>query len=308
MMAIDIAALDTLDLTRQLESAIQNDQFELRYQPLIDVRDGSMYGVEALIRWNHPERGLLKPTEFVSLAEETGLIVAIGSWVLRQACTEFRQMQSRNRDLLLSVNVSSVQLDDPAFISLLADIIRQTGIDPHSLQLEITESIFLSDSLRIGALFHAIRTLGVTIAFDDFGTGYSSLSYLAKYPVDVVKIDQYFVQRMGLGHVNMEIVHLIVHLAHTIGMKVTAEGVETQEQADLLSRLGCNIAQGFLYSRPVSLQTIIAMLACEANASDPIKCRTARPSSGVPAGRSFPSYLASVPARGARKYHSISLF
>src|ERR1035441_850227 len=117
MMAIDIAALDTLDLTRQLESAIQNDEFELRYQPLIDVRDGSMYGVEALIRWNHPERGLLKPTEFVSLAEETGLIVAIGSWVLRQACSDFRQMQSRNRDLLLSVNVSSVQLDDPAFIS-----------------------------------------------------------------------------------------------------------------------------------------------------------------------------------------------
>src|ERR1035441_871963 len=117
MMAIDIAALDTLDVTRQLELAIQNDQFELHYQPLIDVRDGSMYGVEALIRWNHPERGLLNPTEFVSLAEETGLIVAIGSWVLRQACTDFRQMQPRNRDLLLSVNVSSLQLDDPAFIS-----------------------------------------------------------------------------------------------------------------------------------------------------------------------------------------------
>jgi EAL domain-containing protein (putative c-di-GMP-specific phosphodiesterase class I) len=260
MMAIDNAALDALT-TMQLERALVRDEFELHYQPLIDTRDHSMHGVEALVRWRHPERGLLSPTDFIPLAEETGNIVAIGSWVLRQACIDHRRLQQfSRRDLMLSVNVSSLQLDDPAFVSGLADIIRETGIAPRLLQLEITEGIFLRDSMRIGALFQAIRALGVKIAFDDFGTGYSSLNYLATYPVDLVKIDRHFVQRMSKSYVHTEIVHLIVNLAQTIGMTVSAEGVEDRSQAETLSRLGCNIAQGYLYSPPLPLASLTAMI------------------------------------------------
>lgn len=260
MMAIDNAILDALSMNEQLESAIKHEEFELYYQPLIDVRDGSMYGVEALIRWNHPERGLLQPAEFVPVAEATGLIVPIGSWVLRQACSDFRLMGSSNGNLLLSVNVSSLQLDEPEFLSELVDIIQETEMTPHLLQLEITEGIFLGDSLRIGVLFQAIRALGVKIAFDDFGTGYSSLSYLGTYPADVVKIDQSFVQRIGKGSGNADILKMIVRLAHAIGMSVSAEGVESPEQAAALSGFGCNIAQGYLYSRPICLSAIMAML------------------------------------------------
>ena len=281
-MAINSAQLDAFTPTQQLEAAIDRGEFELYYQPLIDVRDHSMHGVEALIRWNHPDLGQLNPADFIPLAEESGLIVDIGSWVLRQACTDHRRLQRISpRDLLLSVNVSTRQLEEPAFISDLADIIRQTGIAAHLLQLEITESIFLKDPIRIGALFHAIRALGVKIAFDDFGTGYSSLNYLAKYPVDLVKVDQYFVQRMSKSYVHTEIVQLIVHLAQSIGLSVSAEGVENHEQADALSRLGCNIAQGFLYSPPLSLTSLTAMLEQPSSQPAPLRPKSVHSALGV---------------------------
>jgi len=260
MMAIDDPTFDTLT-AMQLELALARGEFVLYYQQLIDVRNDSVHGVEALIRWNHPQRGLLNPAEFIPLAEETGMIVSIGSWVLRQACADLIRLQAFSPSaLLLSVNISAYQLDEPTFLSELADILRRTGVVPGRLQLEITESIFLRDALRIGALFHAIRTLGVKIAFDDFGTGYSSLNYLASYPADLVKIDQYFVQRMSMSYVHTEIVQLIVHLARTIGMSVSAEGVESREQAAALTALGCDIAQGFLYSPPVPLTAMTEML------------------------------------------------
>ena len=261
-MAVNGAALHALTTPpHQLQSAIAHNELELYYQPLIDTRDHSMQGAEALMRWRHPERGLLNPAEFIPLAEETGLIVVMGLWALRQACNGLRRLQQFSRsDLLVSVNVSARQLDEPAFIADLADILRQTGIAPQLLQLEITESIFLGDSMRIGALFQAIRALGVRIAFDDFGTGYSALNYLAAYPVDLVKIDQYFVQRMSMSYVHTEIVQLIVHLAHSIGMDVSAEGVEHRDQAEALSHLGCNIAQGYLYSPPLPMDSLTATL------------------------------------------------
>jgi EAL domain-containing protein (putative c-di-GMP-specific phosphodiesterase class I) len=271
-MALDSAVLDALTPAQHLQSALDNGEFELFYQPLIDTRDQTMHGVEALIRWHHPERGLLNPIEFIPLAEENGLIVAMGSWALRQACTDHRGLQQfSNRDLLLSVNVSTRQLEEPAFLSDLADIIRQTGMASRMLQLEITESIFLRDSMRVGALFQAIRALGVKIAFDDFGTGYSSLNYLATYPVDLVKIDQYFVQRMSESYVHTEIVQLIVNLARTIGMTVSAEGVEDRDQAEALSRIGCNIAQGYLYSPPLPLTSLTAMLMRPAPETSPLR-------------------------------------
>ena len=281
-MAIGSAVLDALTPAQQLQSALDHDEFELYYQPLIDTRDQSMHGVEALIRWHHPERGLLNPAEFIPLTEETGLIVAVGLWALRRACNDHRLLQWASRsNLLLSVNVSTRQLDEPAFVSDLADIIRQTGIDPRLLQLEITESIFLRDSMRIGALFQAIRALGVKIAFDDFGTGYSSLNYLAAYPVDLVKIDQYFVQRMSKSFVHTEIVQLIVNLAKTIGMSISAEGVEDGDQAETLTRLGCNIAQGYLYSPPVPLTSLAAMLEQPASQPAPYHPKSVRPTLGA---------------------------
>ena len=248
-------------MSEQLESAIEHEEFELYYQPLIDVRDGSMYGVEALIRWNHPERGLLQPAEFVPVAEATGLIVPIGSWVLRQACSDFRLMGSSNCDLLLGVNVSSLQLDEPEF---------HIGTRRYSPGNRNGFLISCSWRSRKGdlsrgpdarwALFQTLRALGVKIAFDDFGTGFSSLSYLEKYPADVVKIDQSFVQRIGKGLVSSDILGMIVRLAHAIGMSVSAEGVESLEQAAVLSGFGCNIAQGYLYSRPIRLSAIMAIL------------------------------------------------
>ncbi len=244
----------------QLDAAIQQGEFELYYQPLIDISDASIHGVEALIRWNHPERGPLQPADFIHVAEESGSIVPIGSWVLRQACTDFRRMRRAKDGLMLSVNVSTRQLDEPSFISDLSDILRETGMPAQLLQLEITESIFLMDSVVVGALFEAIRALGVKIAFDDFGTGYSSLSYLERFHVDVLKVDQYFVQHMSDGHVSAEIVEWIVRLARIVGTGVSAEGVESREQAAALLGLGCNIAQGFLYSKPVPLNSILAML------------------------------------------------
>ena len=252
---------DSRAITRwQLESAVQLEQFELHYQPMIDTRDRWLHGVEALVRWNHPERGLLRPAEFIPQAEETGAIVALGAWVLRQACSEFRLLRPKGRDLLLSVNVSAAQLERPEFLASLADVLEETRMPARLLQLEITESIFLGDSMRMGALLQGIRGMGVRIAFDDFGTGYSSLSYLERFPVDLLKVDQYFVQRLGKGLVNAEIVQLIVHIARAIGMNVSAEGVETVDQAAALSQLGCHISQGYLFSRPLPLNAIVKML------------------------------------------------
>ena len=281
MMASVRPTVDSSVFAPQLDAAIQQGEFELYYQPLIDISNASIHGVEALIRWNHPERGPLQPADFIHVAEESGSIVPMGSWVLRQACTDFRRMRLAKGDLLLSVNVSTRQLDEPTFISDLSDILQETGMPARLLQLEITESIFLMDSVVVGALFEAIRALGVKIAFDDFGTGYSSLSYLERFHVDVLKVDQYFVQHMSDGHVSTEIVEWIVRLARIVGTGVSAEGVESREQAAALLGLGCNIAQGFLYSKPVPLNEILAMLQhVPVEASGQRKAVHARPDVG----------------------------
>jgi len=259
-MAIEVLTPGIDFTSQQLEAAIERDEFELYYHPLINLADASICGVEALIRWNHPRLGQLMPAQFIPLAEESGLIVRIGEWVLRQACTELRLMRPEHQDLLLSVNVSARQLDEPDYIRGLAEILEETGVPARLLQLEITESIFLRDAMRVGALFQAIRALGVKIAFDDFGTGYSSLSYVEKYPVDLLKVDQSFVRRMNDGEVSKEIVQLIVRLARAVGIDVSAEGVESPDQATALLGLGCRVAQGYLYSRPVPLHRMVAML------------------------------------------------
>jgi diguanylate cyclase (GGDEF)-like protein/PAS domain S-box-containing protein len=251
-----------LQLKVQLNAALERDEFELFYQPLVDLRDRSVRGVEALIRWNHPERGMLSPGEFIAQAEEMGLIVEIGLWVLRRACTDFRLLLDASPTAIhLNVNVSSRQLDDPEFLGDLIRAIEESAIDPALLQLEITESVFLKNAELAGMLFRQIRELGVKIAFDDFGTGYSSLSYVDKYPIDILKIDQSFVQKMCGSTVNANIVQMVIRLARAAGMSVSAEGVETEEQAVLLQKYGCTLAQGYLFSRPQPLHIILSMLA-----------------------------------------------
>ena len=255
------AALANLQSRQQLKLAVEREEFVLFFQPLLDLRDESLYGMEALIRWNHPSRGILAPGAFIALAEETGHIIAMGQWVLRQACRELARFNALcDHDLVMSLNVSTRQLDIPTFFADLKDALHDSEVDPTLIQLEITESIFLKDAERIGQLFRDIRALGVQIAFDDFGTGYSSLSYLERYPIDTLKLDQSFVQRMVKSSINAEIVQMVMQLARATGMKVSAEGVEEREQAAALVACGCHLAQGYLFSKPVPRDQMNALV------------------------------------------------
>ncbi|GGH06325.1 putative bifunctional diguanylate cyclase/phosphodiesterase [Silvibacterium dinghuense] len=253
--------LRAIDTTLQLRTAAELNQFELYYQPLVDMRDLSIYGVESLIRWNHPTRGLLAPGAFIQLAEESGSILPMGIWALKRTAEDIRTIQQElHCDLVFSINVSSPQLEDPDFLRHIRELTNTCGIDPSLLQLEITESVFVRDPHRIGKLLQEIRALGIRIALDDFGTGYSSLSYLAQLPIDVLKIDQSFVRDMMRHDLNLEIVKLLIDLARTAKMSIVGEGIETPEQALALLHAGCNFAQGYLYSRPVPLSNLLLKL------------------------------------------------
>ena len=252
----------SMQVKLQLTAAVNNEEFVLFYQPLVDMRDRTIFGMEALIRWNHPTRGLLAPGAFIVQAEESGHIVNIGKWVLQKACTDIAALQAAaGKKLMMSLNVSSKQLDLPTFLPELIDVLDKTRIDPGWLQLEITESIFLKDATRIGKLFEDIRALGVLIAFDDFGTGYSSLSYIGKYPVDTLKLDQSFVKNMSKSPINAEIVQFVINIAGAAKMKVTAEGVEEEEHRSRLLSYGCILAQGFLFSKGIPLGEMLELLS-----------------------------------------------
>lgn len=247
---------------KELARAIQDEEFVLWYQPLVDMQDGTIYGSEALIRWQHPTRGLLGPYTFIRLAEETGRIIEIGNWVLRTACRDFRKFQERSsRPLLLSLNVSAKQLELPNYMDLLKQTLEETDMPATQLQLEITESILMTEPARMGTLLQEIRALGVRIAFDDFGTGYSSLSYIQKFPVDTLKIDQSFVRSLIDSPVNGKIIQMMMGLSDAMGMSISVEGVETEFEANTLLRFGARIAQGFLYSRPVDMETFFKLMA-----------------------------------------------
>ena len=259
MLAETIAALNA---KAELAMAIANSEFTLFYQPLVHIKDGSIYGVEALIRWLHPDKGLVLPGLFIPLAEQTGHIVEIGNWGLNQACKEYVQLKhAASKNILLSVNISTRQLEQTSFLELLKRVLKDTGMPPRCLQLEITESILLSDPARTGALFKTIRSFGVKIAFDDFGTGYSSLSYIQRYPIDTLKIDQSFVRALNNGPVALEIIAIMMQLAQLTSMNVSAEGIETEAEAEKLLSIGCMVAQGYLYSKPMPLRESLEYLS-----------------------------------------------
>jgi diguanylate cyclase (GGDEF)-like protein/PAS domain S-box-containing protein len=242
---------DKMSLERDLRRAIDRDQFELHYQPQIDFQTGSICGAEALVRWRHPTRGLLPPSEFVQLAEESGLIIPIGAWVLRTACASMRTWLDAGVVVpRMTVNVSGRELRR-RMIDDVAKVLCDTNIDPGTLELELTETVTMRSSEMQPQLLDELKAFGIRLAVDDFGVGYSSLAYLQRFPIDTLKIDRLFVRDCLTNRINRAIVEAIVAMAHGMKLEVVAEGVETREQADFLRRLGCDGAQGFLYSPPL---------------------------------------------------------
>jgi diguanylate cyclase (GGDEF)-like protein/PAS domain S-box-containing protein len=257
-------AVDRLDTESSLRRAEERGELDLRYQPIVSLATGTVVGVEALLRWEHPERGLLSPAEFIGVAEETGLIVPMGAWVLERACREVARWQRTLPDLdplRLSVNLSGRQLGQPGLVEVVRDILASTDVAPEQLELEITESVLMDDVETSGETLRALKQLGVKLVVDDFGTGYSSFSYLRRFPVDVLKVDRSFVDGLGEGTDDTAIVTAIVSLAHTLGLQAVAEGVETPEQLAELRRVGCDLAQGYLFSRPGTGDDMATLLA-----------------------------------------------
>ena len=232
-----------------LRRALAFRQFELHYQPQMNLKTQIVTGMEALIRWRHPERGLVSPAEFIPIAEETGLIIPIGETVLRAACEQLKKWhEAGSTGLYVTVNLSGLQLQQVNFIDTLRSVLRDTGVDPGCLTLEITESMLMEHAEETLHLLRALKATGVELAIDDFGTGYSSLAYLRRFPVDVLKIDRSFIRDMTTNVDDASIVSGIISLAHNLRLKVVAEGVETEAQRSCLAQLGCDCIQGYLLS------------------------------------------------------------
>jgi diguanylate cyclase (GGDEF)-like protein len=242
-----------LDLRRAVASA----EFELHYQPVVSLSDNDLTGFEALLRWHHPTRGLVSPSEFVDLAEETGLIVQIGDWVIRQACVEASKWPA---NLRVAVNVSPVQFRSKNLLSTVTSALAYSGLQPARLELEITETVLMYDNEATLSLLHSIRALGVRISMDDFGTGYSSLSYLRSFPFDKIKIDQTFVRDLVAKPDSIAIIRAVTRLGQSFGMTTTAEGVETAEQLEQMRAEGCTEVQGYFFSKPVPASEIINLM------------------------------------------------
>ncbi len=244
-------------LELDLRKALIGDQFELHYQPLVDVDSGEVSGFEALIRWNHPERGLVTPDEFIPVAEEIGLIVPLGDWVLKQACRDAATWPAK---LTVAVNLSAVQFRNPSLALSVVSALGQSGLAAARLELEITETVLLQDDKAVLDTLHQFHDLGVRICMDDFGTGYSSLSYLRSFPFDKIKIDRSFIRELGKESDGVAIVRAVMELGSSLGMITTAEGVETEEQLEILRREGCMQVQGFLFGNPRPAAEVAAML------------------------------------------------
>ncbi len=247
------SSMDRLELELDLRWAVERDELRVYYQPLVDLRTGRTIGHEALVRWQHPTRGLLPPLSFIPLAEETGLILPIGDVVLAEACRQARAWQLVDpalADLVVSVNLSARQFARPDLAARVATVLAETGLPPHTLELEITESLAMSDAEATGVTLRALHELGVRVALDDFGTGYSSLAYLSRLPLDVIKVDRSFVAGLHDSPANLAIIRAVVGLAQGLGIAVTAEGIEREDQLEALRELGCDRGQGFLFARP----------------------------------------------------------
>jgi len=223
----------------------------LYYQPKLDLATGGIIGAEALIRWRHPRRGLVPPGQFIAIAEDCGLILPIGRWVLREASRQARAWQIAELPLCVAINISAVELRAPGFVSGVRAILKETGLEPRYLELELTETVLIEDSRSVADVLNELKDIGVLLALDDFGTGYSSLSHLKRFPIDALKIDQSFVRDLTMDEDDAGIVTAVIGMGKSLHMLVVAEGVETREQLEVLQEHGCPQGQGYYFYRPV---------------------------------------------------------
>ncbi|OJW47109.1 MAG: hypothetical protein BGO60_00020 [Thiobacillus sp. 65-1059] len=250
-----------VETEHDLRLAIKRGELVLHYQPRVSLISGEMLGFEALVRWNHPREGLIGPDRFIVVAEDTGLIMPLGDWVLQQACRQTRQWQDRGfAGMRMSVNLSARQFRDPGLVERVEQVLAESGLDPACLELEITESTVMHDSEAAIGTLRALKRLGVALSVDDFGTGYSSLSYLKLFPIDVLKIDRSFVRDVTADPDDAAIVRAIVTLAHSLGLTVVAEGVEETAQAAFLRHVKCDELQGYYFSRPLPAEAVESLL------------------------------------------------
>ncbi|HEY0080636.1 MAG TPA: EAL domain-containing protein [Pyrinomonadaceae bacterium] len=257
-------AMNQLQMETDLRRAVEREEFFVQFQPIVSLETGQIRCFEALVRWQHPERGLVPPVQFIPMAEETGLIIPLGRWVLIEACRQMREWQKkypRHPPLAISVNLSSKQFTQPDLLDQIKQALSETGLAPSSLKLEITESVVMENIDKATEMLKQLRALGVELSIDDFGTGYSSLSYLHRFPIDTLKIDRSFVTQMSDNDENTEIVRTIIMLARNLKMNVVAEGVETEQQLAQLISLGCGYGQGYYFSKPVDSEAVSQMLS-----------------------------------------------
>ena len=251
-----------VQIKTSLCDALQREEFQVYYQPQVNIQTGKIMSAEALIRWLHPEKGLISPAQFIPSAEATGFIVQLGEWVLQTACRQMQVWQNSGfSGLRVAVNLSARQFHQPDLSSRVAQILAEIGLEPSSLELELTESLMVEDAPSAIATLRQLKSLGVSISIDDFGTGYSSLSYLAQYPFDTLKIDRCFISNINQGCTNAAIVKAIIQMAHSLCLEVIAEGVETEAEKDFLGRYKCDTMQGYLFSPPLPAGDFEQLLA-----------------------------------------------
>jgi EAL domain-containing protein (putative c-di-GMP-specific phosphodiesterase class I) len=259
--AMNVRTLERLALESNLRHALERKELLLHYQPRVDLESGRIIGVEALLRWQYPDLGLVSPSQFVPLAEETGLIIPIGEWVLRTACAQNRLWQSMGfPPMRVAVNLSVRQFEQRNLVETIGRVIKETGLDPNYLELELTEGLIMKNPEITVATLRSLHEMGIQISIDDFGTGYSSLSYLRRFPIHALKIDQSFVRDIITDPDGTVIVTAIILLAHSLKLKVIAEGVETRDQLDFVRSLKCHEMQGYLFSKPVPGEEITRLL------------------------------------------------
>jgi EAL domain-containing protein (putative c-di-GMP-specific phosphodiesterase class I) len=263
---MNIAATARLELDKSLRRALDNGEFELHYQPKVNVKSGEMFAMEALVRWRHPQKGLISPAEFIPVAEEIGLIIPLGAWVLSTACRQNRQWQRAGLPpMRVAVNLSAVQFRQNNLVESISGALEEAGLDPCYLELEVTESIVMENAEEAALVLEKLHAKGIHISVDDFGTGYSSLSYLKRFCLDTLKIDRSFVRDISSDSGDAAIVRSVIALAHSLRLRVIAEGVETEEQLSFLEALGCDEYQGYYRSRPLPPAEFEQLLRQSAN-------------------------------------------
>ena len=258
------ALMERIELEVDLRRGIDEKEFTLHYQPIFDLHSKKILGLEALVRWQHPRFGLLSPMKFIPLAEETNLIVPLGEWILREACRQvqhWREIHEDLRDVSVTVNISIRQFMKKELVNIVSTALKSSGLPPQSLILEITESFMLQDTEATILKLHDLKKLGVRLAIDDFGTGYSSLSYLQRFPIDILKIDKSFVDKLGQGSEGNAVARAIIMMGDSLNLRTIAEGIEHPDQIRELQDLGCGAGQGFHFSRPIAPDAMSAFLA-----------------------------------------------